>query len=39
MSRMTNSPVGTVASARKSALGSTVAGSIPRYLSRAGVAT
>ena len=39
MLRMTSSSVGTVGSARKSALGSTVAGSIPRCLSRAGVAT
>ena len=39
MLRMTNSSVGTVGSARKSALGSIVAGSIPRCLSRAGVAT
>ncbi len=36
---MTSSAVGTLRSARKSVLGSIVAGSIPRYLSTAGVAT
>ena len=36
---MTSSSVGTLRSARKSVPGSTVAGSIPRYLSTAGVAT
>src|SRR6266540_3070500 len=36
---MTSSSVGTVRSARKSVLGSTVTRSIPRCLSRAGVAT
>ena len=36
---MTSSSVATLRSVRKSVLGSTVAGSIPRYLSTAGVAT
>ena len=36
---MTSSSVATLRSTRKSVPGSTVAGSIPRYLSTAGVAT